>query len=125
MIKQDIKELFEEQLKELSEFENDVRDVKKRINNIIDNLDLLKNDITDEEILNVFSQMNIKTSKLKSDIDDITSDSKKLQSFLDELKLLKRKRENKLKKEKEDNIELDNAKKRQRMLDICLIKSIL
>lgn len=122
MIKQDIKELFEEQLKELSEFENDVIDVKKRINNIIDNLDLLKNDVTDEEILDVFSKMNIKTSKLKSDINDITSDSKKLQSFLDELKLLKRKRENKLKKEEED---LDYVKKSQRMLDLCLIKSII
>lgn len=122
MDKQDIKELFEDQLKELSEFENDVRDVKKRINNIIDNLDLLKNDVTDEEILDVFSKMNIKTSKLKSDINDITSDSKKLQSFLDELKLLKRKRENKLKKEKED---LDDVKKNQRLLDLCLIKSII
>lgn len=43
--------------------------------------------------------MNIKTSKLKSDINDIASDSKKLQSFLEELKLLKRKREEKLKKD--------------------------
>lgn len=54
MNKDEFKELFEEQLKEIDEFNNEINRVKKKINNIIDNYDLMKNDVTDEEILEVF-----------------------------------------------------------------------
>lgn len=50
MNKDEIRELFQEQLSELDEFENNIKKIRNLINLIIENFDLLKDDITEEQI---------------------------------------------------------------------------
>lgn len=120
MNKEEVKDLFEEPLKELDAFAEEIQTIKNLINLIIENFDLLKEDVTDEQIGEVSSEINIKVGKIISIIKDILADSKKLESFINEIKLLKRKRDNKLNKNKtkiKDNFfeellkELDRLKK--------------
>ncbi len=110
MNKDELKDLFEEPLAELDEFTKEIQKIKKLINLIIENFDLLKDDITEEQIGEVSSNINIKMSKIMSLMKDIMSDSKLLESFIHEIKLLKRKRNKKLGKKddltKEDLAEL-------------------
>ena len=96
MNKDEIRDLFQEQLSELDEFENDIKKIRNLINLIIENFDLLKDDITEDQIGEVSSDVDIKLSKIIALVKDILSDSKKLESFIHEIKLLKRKREKKL-----------------------------
>lgn len=76
MNRSEVSDLFSDQLNELQDFEIEIRKVKKLINLIIDNFDLLKDDITDEQIGDVSSSISIKSAKLNSFIKDILSDSK-------------------------------------------------
>ena len=103
MNKSEVRDLFSDQLRELQEFEIEIKRIKNLINLIADNFDLVKEDITDEQIGDVSSSISIKSAKINSFIKDILSDSKKLESFINEVKLLKRKREIKLKKEEFEN----------------------
>lgn len=100
MNKDELQELFNDQLKDLNDFENNIKRVKDLIYLIIENFDLLKEDVTDEQIGDISSDINIKVSKINSMIQDILSDTKKLESFINEIKLLKRKRDKKLNKDK-------------------------
>ena len=100
MNKGELQELFNDQLKDLNDFENNIKRVKDLIYLIIENFDLLKEDVTDEQIGDISSDINIKVSKINSMIQDILSDTKKLESFINEIKLLKRKRDKKLNKDK-------------------------
>lgn len=108
MNKDELQELFKDHLNDLTDFENNIKRVKDLIYLIIENFDLLKDDATDEQICDISSEINIKASKINSLIQDILSDSKKLESFINEIKLLKRKRDKKLGKDKnkEDNSKL-------------------
>jgi methyl-accepting chemotaxis protein len=116
MNKEELKDLFEEPLAELDEFTREIQKIKKLINLIIENFDLLKDDITDDQIGEVSSEINVKMSKIISLIKDVMSDSKLLESFIHEIKLLKRKRNKKLGKKdditKEDLAELIEKLKR-------------
>jgi hypothetical protein len=104
MNKDEIKDLFQNQLKELDEFEKEIKSVKRLINSVIYNFELLDSNITDEQITEVFSNLNIKSSKLNSIVKDMMSDSKKMESFLNQVKLLKIKRDAKLiEKQQMDN----------------------
>ena len=98
MNKDELRDLFQEQLSELNNFEKDINKIRDLINLIIENFDLLKDDITEDQIGEVSSDVNIKLSKVIALVKDILSDSKKLESFIHEIKLLKRKRENRLKR---------------------------
>jgi methyl-accepting chemotaxis protein len=102
MNKEEVKDLFQDPLAELDEFANEIQKIKNLINLIIENFDLLKEDITDEQVGEVSSEINVKVSKIIALIKDIMSDSKKLEAFINEIKLLKRKREKKLNKNKKD-----------------------
>lgn len=107
MNKQDFQELFEEQLTELNNFEEEIKKIKELINLLIENFDLLKDDVTDEQIGEVSSDIKIKSIKLNALIKELLSDSKKLEAFLHEIKLLKRKREKKLNKDKPTRKDFD------------------
>lgn len=100
MNKDELKDLFQEPLAELDEFTKEIQKTKNLINIIIENFDLIKDDITDEQIGEVSSEINIKVSKIIVLIKDILVDSKKLEAFINEIKLLKRKRDKKLGKDK-------------------------
>lgn len=102
MNKQEFQELFEEQITELNNFEAEIKKIKELINLLIENFDLLKDDVTDEQIGNVSSDIAIKSVKLNALIKELLSDSKKLEAFLHEIKLLKRKRDKKLNKDKKE-----------------------
>ena len=119
MNKDELRDLFNDQLQDLNNFENDIKRIKDLINLIIENFDLLKDDITDEQIGEVSSDINIKASKINSIIQDILSDSKKLESFINEIKLLKRKRDKKLKKDKKtyDESHLNKISELSKLLD--------
>lgn len=121
MNKQDFQELFEEQLTELNNFEAEIKKIKELINLLIENFDLLKDDVTDEQIGEVSSDIKIKSIKLNALIKELLSDSKKLEAFLHEIKLLKRKREKKLSKDKtltkKDYEELLQKLQLQKLLD--------
>ena len=95
MNKQEFQELFDEQLTELNNFEAEIKKIKELINLLIENFDLLKDDVTDEQIGEVSSDIKIKSIKLNALIKELLSDSKKLEAFLHEIKLLKRKRDKK------------------------------
>jgi len=103
MNKEEVRDLFQDPLDELDEFIKEIEKVKKIINLIIENFDLLKDDVTDEQIGEVSSEINIKVSKMIAIIKDIFSDSKKLEAFIHEIKLLKRKRDKKLGKDDKEN----------------------
>jgi len=105
MEKEDIKNLFKEPLEELDVFSKEIQKIKNLINLIIDNFDILKDGISDEQIAEISSDINIKSSKAVSIIKDILSDSKKLESFIHEIKLLKRQRDKKLGKNKVESEE--------------------
>lgn len=100
MNKDELHDLFKGQLYDLEVFEKNIKRIKDLIYLIIENFDLLKEDITDDQIGDVSSDINIKVSKINSMIQDILSDTKKLESFINEIKLLKRKRDKKLDKDK-------------------------
>lgn len=119
MNKDEIRELFQDQLSELDEFENDIKKIRRLINLLIENFDLLKDDITEEQIGEVSSDINIKLSKIIAFIKDILSDSKKLESFVHEVKLLKRKREEKLRKnkEKKESEDLNQTESLKRLVE--------
>jgi methyl-accepting chemotaxis protein len=102
MNKEEVRDLFQDPLAELDEFANEIQKIKNLINLIIENFDLLKEDVTDEQVGEVSSEINVKVSKIIALIKDIMSDSKKLEAFINEIKLLKRKREKKLNKGKKD-----------------------
>lgn len=102
MNKQEFQELFDEQLTELNNFEAEIKKIKELINLLIENFDLLKDDVTDEQIGEVSSDIKIKSIKLNALIKELLSDSKKLEAFLHEIKLLKRKRDKKLGKDKKE-----------------------
>ena len=59
----------------------------------------MKDDITEEEVISIFRKLDIDVSDVNSSLSSLLSDSKKLQSFLNEVKLLKRRREERLNKE--------------------------
>ena len=99
MNKEEAMDLFQEQLSELDNFEKDIKEIRKLINLIVENIDLLKDDVTEDQIGEISSDVNVKISKVIALVKDILSDSKKLKAFIHEIKLLKRKREAKLKKE--------------------------
>lgn len=107
MNKEELKDLFEEPLAELNEFAKEIEKIKKLINLIIENFDLLKEDVSDQQIGEVSSEINVKVSKIIALIKDILSDSKKLEAFINEIKLLKRKRDKKLGKDKKQNPDFD------------------
>ena len=103
MNKEEAMDLFQEQLSELDNFEKDIKEIRKLINLIVENIDLLKDDVTEDQIGEISSDVNVKISKVIALVKDILADSKKLKSFIHEIKLLKRKREAKLKKNSKDN----------------------
>jgi hypothetical protein len=107
MNKEEVKDLFQDPLTELDEFANEIQKIKNLINLIIENFDLLKEDVTDEQVGEVSSEINVKVSKIIALIKDIMSDSKKLEAFINEIKLLKRKREKKLNKGKKEDWDID------------------
>lgn len=110
MNKDELKELFQEPLEELDNFEKEIQKIKKLINFIIENFDLLKDDVTDEQIGEISSEINVKSSKIISLIKDIMSDSKRLESFIHEIKILKRKRDKKLGRDKKKLTDSDLEK---------------
>lgn len=108
MNKEEVRDLFQDPLADLDEFAKEIQKIKDLINLIIENFDLLKEDVTDEEVGELSSEINVKVSKIIALIKDIMSDSKKLEAFINEIKLLKRKREKKLNKDKkEEDWDLD------------------
>ena len=111
MNKEEVKDLFQDPLAELDEFANEIQKIKNLINLIIENFDLLKEDVTDEQVGEVSSEINVKVSKIIALIKDIMSDSKKLEAFINEIKLLKRKREKKLKKGEKKDYDFDELVK--------------
>jgi DNA repair exonuclease SbcCD ATPase subunit len=111
MNKEEVKDLFQDPLAELDEFANEIQKIKNLINLIIENFDLLKEDVTDEQVGDVSSEINVKVSKIIALIKDIMSDSKKLEAFINEIKLLKRKREKKLKKGEKKDYDFDELMK--------------
>lgn len=127
MNKDEISDLFQEQLSELEDFEKEIKKIRDLINLIIENFDILKDDVTEEQIGEVSSDVNVKLSKVIALVKDILSDSKKLESFIHEIKFLKRKREKKLAKgkvtEKSDkSMNLEELLKSVRQLEIEKIK---
>ena len=115
MNKDELRELFSESLTDLDEFQKDVQRIKDLINLIIENFDLLKDDITDEQIGDISSSINFTSVEIIVLIKDLLSDSKKLESFLHEIKLLKRKREKRL--NKDNDINWDKNGKLQKMIE--------
>ena len=111
MNKEEVRDLFQDPLAELDEFAKEIQKIKDLINLIIENFDLLKEDVTDEQVGGVSSEINVKVSKIIALIKDIMSDSKKLEAFINEIKLLKRKRENKLNKGKKEDFDFDELMK--------------
>lgn len=107
MNKEEAMDLFQEQLSELDNFEKDIKEIRKLINLIVENIDLLKDDVTEDQIGEVSSDVNVKISKVIALVKDILSDSKKLKAFIHEIKLLKRKREAKLKKNSKEEVDLN------------------
>lgn len=67
---------------------------------IIENHDIL-NFESDENICKISSDMDIKMSELNTTLKRLTTDTKKLKKNINEIKLLKRKRELKLSKKEE------------------------
>ena len=126
MNKDEIRDLFLEQLSELEDFEKEIKKIRDLINLIIENFDLLKDDVTEEQIGEISSDVNIKLSKVIALVKDILSDSKKLESFIHEIKLLKRKREKKLAKgkvtESNRSMNLEDLLNSLRQLEIEKIK---
>jgi len=126
MNKDEIRDLFQEQLSELEDFEKEIKKIRDLINLIIENFDLLKDDVTEEQIGEISSDVNIKLSKVIALVKDILSDSKKLESFIHEIKLLKRKREKKLAKgkvtESNRSMNLEDLLNSLRQLEIEKIK---
>jgi hypothetical protein len=126
MNKDEIRDLFQEQLSELEDFEKEIKKIRDLINLIIENFDLLKDDVTEEQIGEVSSDVNVKLSKVIALVKDILSDSKKLESFIHEIKLLKRKREKKLAKgkvtESERSMNLEDLLKSLGQLELEKIK---
>ena len=111
MNKEEVRDLFQDPLAELDEFAKEIQKIKDLINLIIENFDLLKEDVTDEQVGGVSSEINVKVSKIIALIKDIMSDSKKLEAFINEIKLLKRKREKKLNKGKKEDFDFDELMK--------------
>ena len=107
MNKEEAMDLFQEQLSELDNFEKDIKEIRKLINLIVENIDLLKDDVTEDQIGEISSDVNVKISKVIALVKDILSDSKKLKAFIHEIKLLKRKREAKLKKNSKEEVDLN------------------
>jgi len=103
MNKEEIKELFQDSLDELSDVSKDIQKIGKLTDLVFDNIDLLKDDVTEEDIVEISSSLKIKVSELSAVIKDALSDSKRLESLINEIKLLKRKREKKLNSIKEIN----------------------
>jgi methyl-accepting chemotaxis protein len=117
MNKEEIRDLFQDPLTELDEFQKEIQKIKDLINLIIENFDLLKEGVTDEQIGEVSSEINVKVSKIIALIKDILSDSKKLEAFINEIKFLKRKREEKLgKNKKKEEDDLDELLERMRRI---------
>jgi hypothetical protein len=106
MEKDDVKILSEGILEEIDEFIDKSKKIKKIIQLFIDNVDLLRENYSEEEITSLFSKIDIDISNLNSVLSIIFSDSKKLKSFLHEIKLLKRKRQQKL-DDKESELNID------------------
>jgi len=92
MNKDDVEELFKESLAELDVYANEVRKVKQVIRMVIENIDLVKDDVTDEQIASMSSDVKLKVNRAIAIVKDILADSKELESFINEIKLLKRKR---------------------------------
>ena len=107
MNKEEAMDLFQEQLSELDNFEKDIKEIRKLINLIVENIDLLKDDVTEDQIGEISSDVNVKISKVIALVKDILSDSKKLKAFIHEIKLLKRKREAKLKKNSKEEVDFN------------------
>jgi len=104
MNKEEIKDLFQDSLLELSDVSKDIRKTIYFVELVIDNIDLLKDDVTEEDICEISSSFKIKVSELSAVIKDVLSDSIKLEAFINEVKILKRKREKKLNSIKVDDI---------------------
>ena len=90
MNKDDVEELFKESLAELDVYANEVRKVKQVIRMVIENIDLVKDDVTDEQIASMSSDVKLKVNRAIAIVKDILADSKELESFINEIKLLKR-----------------------------------
>ena len=120
MNKTDFCDLMKEHLEELDTFDSEIKKVKKLIYLVSDSFEFLKSDITDEQIFRLSSELGVKSTKINSLIKDIFSDSKKLESFLNEIKILKRKRERKIvkksPKEQDVNYKVQILIKKQREL---------
>jgi len=71
--------------------------IKKILQIFVDNPDIISENNSDDEVELVLKTMDIKVSDINSIVSSLLCDSKKLNSFLHEIKLLKRRREEKLK----------------------------
>jgi len=100
----DTKILSEGIIDEVDDFIEKAEKIKKILQTFIDNADLLSDESTDEEVALVFKKIDIKVSDVNSMLSSLLSDSKKLNSFLHEIKLLKRKRVERLNKDKKNDL---------------------
>lgn len=91
----EISDFFDDKLKELENTKGEIENIVNTINLIIENSDIIKPD-SDEQLINISTDIEIKNSKIKSLLSEMVVDTKKLKSLLNEIKLLKRKRELKL-----------------------------
>ena len=111
MIKDEAKILSESLLEELDSLTNDINRVRNVVETFNDNCDLLNDDVTIEEIAEVFRQLDDETIDVSIDMKKVFKNSKKLKDFLHEIKLLKRKRLERLnKKTLEDDAKIEIAK---------------
>jgi len=101
----DTKILSEGIIDEVGDFIEKAKKIKKILKTFIDNADLLSDESTDEEVALVFKNIDIKISDVNSVLSSLLSDSKKLNSFLHEIKLLKRKRVERLNRDKKNDLD--------------------
>lgn len=97
--------LSESLLEELDSLTNDINRVRNVVETFNDNCDLLNDDVTIEEIAEVFKQLDDETIDVSIEIKKIFKNSKKLKDFLHEIKLLKRKRLERLKRRNQEDDE--------------------
>ena len=101
MKKSDINNLSDSILEEVEDFITKANKIKKIISTFKNDIDLMKDDITESEVVSIFRKLDIDVSDVNSSLSSLLGDSKKLHSFLNEVKLLKRRREERLNKETE------------------------
>lgn len=105
MKKEEAKDISSSIIEEIDDFIEKAEKTKKILLSFVDNIDILSEDCTDEEIITIFNKIDINISDINSFLSHLLSDSKKLESFIHQIKLLKRKRDKKIKKEEDKSLD--------------------